>query len=61
MNWEAIKDSWKQLTGSQGESWGVVADEPLDVIAGENDALSSEIQRAYGITKEEAETQVSAF
>jgi uncharacterized protein YjbJ (UPF0337 family) len=61
MNWDVIKGSWKQLKGNPRAPWGDAADDPVDIIADENHALSSEIQQAYGISKEEAETQVSPF
>ena len=61
MNWNVIKGGWTQRSGNQRQPWGYVAEELLEFVAGENDALSSEIQEAYGISKEEAETQVSPF
>lgn len=61
MNWNVIKGGWTQHRGIQREPWGNAADDLLEFVAGENDALSSEIQEAYGISKEEAETQVSPF
>jgi len=61
MSWDAFKGNWKQHKGNQREPLPVGADALLDIFAGEHDALSSQIQEAYGITKEEAESQVNAF
>ena len=61
MSWDEFKGSSKQHKGNQREPWPVVADDLLDIVAGEHDALSSQIQEAYGITKEEAESRVNAF
>ena len=39
--------------------WGKLTDDHLDVIAGKRDQLLGKIQESYGITKDEAEKQIS--
>jgi len=41
------------------EQWGKLTDDHLDTIAGRRDQLAGKIQESYGISKEEAEEQIS--
>lgn len=61
MNWDVIEGNWKQLKGNVKEQWGKLTDDHLDMIAGKRDQLSGKIQEAYGVNKDEAEKQISAF
>jgi len=59
MNWDQVEGNWKQLKGNVKEQWGKLTDDQLDVIAGKRDQLAGKIQETYGISKEEAERQLS--
>jgi uncharacterized protein YjbJ (UPF0337 family) len=61
MNWDRIEGNWKQFKGKVKERWGKLTDDELDVIAGKRDQLSGKLQKAYGISKEEAEQQIAHF
>lgn len=61
MNWDRIEGNWKQFKGKAKEQWGKLSDDQLDVIAGKRDQLVGKVQESYGISKDEAEKQVSAF
>ena len=61
MNWDVIEGNWKQFKGHVKEQWGKLTDDNLDTIAGKRDQLTGKIQETYGITKDQAETQVKAF
>ena len=61
MNWDRIEGNWKQLKGRVTEQWGKLTDDDLDVVAGRRDQLSGKIQERYGIAKDEAEAQLSAW
>lgn len=61
MNWDSIEGNWEEFKGKVKTQWGKLTDDRLDVIAGRRDQLRGEIQKAYGITKDEAEKQVKAF
>ncbi|HUA16139.1 MAG TPA: CsbD family protein [Verrucomicrobiae bacterium] len=61
MNWDEVAGKWNQLKGGAKERWGKLTDDDLTVIAGKRDALIGKIQERYGITKEAAEEQVSAW
>jgi uncharacterized protein YjbJ (UPF0337 family) len=61
MNWDAIEGNWNQFKGHVKEKWGKLTDDNLDTIAGKRDQLAGKIQETYGITKDQAEVQVTAF
>ncbi len=59
MNWDRIEGDWKQFKGNVQQQWGKITDDQLDVIAGKREQLSGRIQEAYGLSKDEAEKQLS--
>jgi uncharacterized protein YjbJ (UPF0337 family) len=61
MNWDRIEGNWQQFKGTARQQWGKITDDQLDVIAGKRDLLAGRIQESYGVSKEEAEKQLSAW
>jgi uncharacterized protein YjbJ (UPF0337 family) len=61
MNWDRVEGNWKQLKGKVREQWGKLTDDHIDTINGRRDTLAGKIQEAYGIGKDEAERQISAW
>lgn len=61
MNSDTLKGQWKQLTGKAKAAWGKLTDDDLLRVEGNAQRLSGVIQERYGLTREEAETQVSDF
>lgn len=61
MNWDIVEGNWKQFKGTVKAQWGKLTDDQLDVIAGKRTELAGKIQASYGITKDEAETQIKSF
>jgi uncharacterized protein YjbJ (UPF0337 family) len=61
MNWDRIEGNWKQYKGSVKQQWGKLTDDQLDVSSGKRDLLVGKIQEAYGISKDEAEKQMTAW
>ena len=59
--WEKIKGSWNQTKGAVKEQWGKLTDDDLLEIEGRRDQLVGKIQTRYGITREQAEAQVSSW
>lgn len=59
--WEKFKGSWTQTTGAVKEQWGKLTDDDLLEIEGRRDQLVGKIQTRYGITREQAESQVSTW
>ena len=61
MNWDRIEGQWSQVKGKAREQWGKLTDDDVDVVAGKRDQLAGKIQERYGITKDEAEKQLSTW
>jgi uncharacterized protein YjbJ (UPF0337 family) len=61
MNWDTVKGDWKQFQGKVREQWGKLTDDDLSRIEGRREQLAGAIQKRYGIEKDEAEKQVTAF
>jgi uncharacterized protein YjbJ (UPF0337 family) len=61
MNWERIEGNWKQMTGAVKQKWGKLTDDDLAVINGKRDVMVGRLQERYGITKDEAESQLNDF
>ena len=61
MNTDHIEGNRKQFVGKAKETWGRLTDNDWKVIEGKRDQLVGKIQERYGITREEAERQVSEF
>jgi uncharacterized protein YjbJ (UPF0337 family) len=61
MNKDTIEGNWKQLKGKAKEQWGKLTDDDFDVIAGKRDQLLGRIQERHGISRDEAEKQVTAW
>jgi uncharacterized protein YjbJ (UPF0337 family) len=59
--WEKFKGSWNQTKGAVKEQWGKLTDDDLLEIEGRRDQLVGKIQARYGITREEAESQVGTW
>jgi uncharacterized protein YjbJ (UPF0337 family) len=57
--WDTIAGKWKQFVGSVRQEWADLTDDDLEYIGGEKDKLVGKIQERYGMTKMEAEGQVS--
>lgn len=61
MNWDIVKGNWKQFQGQVRAQWGKLTDDQLGVIDGRRVELAGKIQEAYGISREEAEKQITEF
>ncbi|RZJ21228.1 MAG: CsbD family protein [Haliea sp.] len=61
MNKDTAQGNWLQFKGKVKEQWGKLTDDDLDVIEGKRDQLLGRIQERHGITREEAEQQVTAW
>ena len=61
MNWDEIQGNWKKFKGDIKERWGRLTDDELDIIQGRRDKLAGELQRVYGIERDEAEREIEDF
>ncbi len=58
---DIIEGDWEQFKRHVKEKWSKLTDKHLDKIAGKRDELVGKIQKAYGVTKNEAERQIKGF
>lgn len=61
MNRERIRGQWRQLLGRFRMRWGRLRNERLEVIEGRRELLLGKLQAAYGVTRDEADRQVTAW
>ena len=61
MNWDRIKGNWRQAAGKAKVQWGKLTDDDLKVVAGHRAQLAGKIQERYGVAKDEAEKQLTAW
>jgi uncharacterized protein YjbJ (UPF0337 family) len=61
MNWDRIEGNWKQFSGSAKERWGKLTDDQLKATAGKREQLGGKLQEVYGISREEADKQMTAW
>ena len=61
MNWDRVEGNWKTFKGQVKQQWGKLTDDDLDVIAGKREELLGRIQNAYGMSRDEAERQITAW
>ncbi|MFN3613068.1 MAG: CsbD family protein [Rubrimonas sp.] len=61
MNWDRIEGQWKVFKGKAIEQWGKLTDDDLDRAAGKREQLAGEIQKKYGVAKDEAERQIDEW
>jgi uncharacterized protein YjbJ (UPF0337 family) len=61
MNWDRVQGNWKQFKGKVQEKWGKLTDDHLNAIDGRREVLAGKLQEAYGIGKDEADSQISAW
>jgi uncharacterized protein YjbJ (UPF0337 family) len=61
MNWDRVQGNWKQFKGKVKEQWGKLTDDQLDIIAGKREQLAGRVQEVYGVSREEAERQITEF
>jgi uncharacterized protein YjbJ (UPF0337 family) len=57
--WNKIEGNWIQFRGKVKEQWGKLTDDDLTQIQGQRDQLVGRIQKAYGISVEDANKEVT--
>jgi uncharacterized protein YjbJ (UPF0337 family) len=59
MNWSTIENRWTDYKATAKQQWQKISDELIAGTAGKRDSLSTQVQQAYAVNKEEAERQIS--
>lgn len=61
INADEIKGKWKQQIGGAKIAWGKLTEDELLKSEGHAQKLAGLVQERYGITRDEADTQVEKF
>ena len=61
VDWERIEGNWHHFKGNARRHWVKLSDQELEAVSGNRDQLAGKIQEVYGVSKEIAEKQVSAW
>lgn len=59
MNWSTIESGWTDYKATAKQQWSKISDEQMEGTAGKRDNLSTQVQQAYAVNKDEAERQIS--
>ena len=59
MNWSQIETGWNGYKATAKQQWDKLSDEQISDTLGKREQLSTKVQEAYGISKEESERQIS--
>ena len=59
MNWSTIETRWNDYKGNARQQWNKLTDDQINATMGKREFLSSRVQEAYAVSKEDAERQIS--
>ena len=59
MNWSSIESGWNEFKASAKQQWSKLSDDQIAGTMGKREQLSSRVQEAYALSKEDAERQIS--
>ena len=59
MNWSNIETGWNDYKANAKQQWSKLTDEQVNGTMGKREKLSSQVQQAYSVSREEAERQIS--
>ena len=59
MNWSNIETGWNDYKANAKQQWSKLTDEQVNGTMGKREQLSTQVQKAYSVNKDEAERQIS--
>jgi uncharacterized protein YjbJ (UPF0337 family) len=59
MNWSHIETGWQGFKANAKQQWGKLSDQQINDTLGKREDLSTRVQEAYSLSKEETERQIS--
>jgi uncharacterized protein YjbJ (UPF0337 family) len=59
MNWSNIESGWNNFKANAKQEWSKLSDDQISATNGKREYLSSRVQEAYALSKEETERQIS--
>ena len=59
MNWSNIETGWQDFKANAKQQWNKLTDQQINDTMGKREQLSTKVQEAYALSKEDAERQIS--
>ena len=59
MNWSNIETGWNDFKANAKQQWNKLSDQQINDTLGKREQLSTSVQQAYALSKEETERQIS--
>ena len=59
MNWSNIETGWNDFKANARQQWSKLSEQQINDTLGKREQLSASVQRAYALSKDEAERQIS--
>ena len=59
MNWSNIETGWNDFKANAKQQWSKLSDQQINDTQGKREQLSTSVQQAYALSKEETERQIS--
>jgi uncharacterized protein YjbJ (UPF0337 family) len=61
MNWSEVKASWEEMSVVIQSHWPKLTGEELNNVNGDRNELARALQRRYGLSSQQAETEICEF
>ena len=61
MNWTTIENSWKDYSNAAQQQWNKLSLQQVSETHGKQDQLCAQVQKAYSVSKEDAEKQINEW
>ncbi|MGH7889767.1 MAG: CsbD family protein [Thermodesulfobacteriota bacterium] len=61
MDWDRIKDNWKQIRAKAREKWRKLTDDDLHIVSGNRERLIEKLKQRYCRSKEETQKEVDRW
>lgn len=59
MNWSNIETGWQDFKANAKQQWNKLTDQQINDTMGKREQLSTKVQEAYALSKEETDRQIS--
>lgn len=59
LNWSTIETRWNDYKGDAKQQWAKLTDDQISATMGKREFLSTRVQEAYAVSKEDADRQIS--
>ena len=61
MDWQRIEGSWEKYLVAAKAQWSKISEEQLRATRGRYEVLSARVRDAYGLSREQADFQISEW